>query len=483
MSSKSLTLPVGLGWVAVVGGMLALFATYWDEAWHTDIGRDSALSAPHVLLYGSVGVVGLVVAAWGVRTLLATRSLRATLAYQPVLLAALGGAGALAAAPIDAVWHARFGRDAVLWSPPHMLVVFASTALVIGLLAGLPRDAGILRSAVGVVLLGNAVAVVFEYETDVPQFSEVFYLPLLLVTGLLVAAVARAAVPVRAPVATIVVGYVVLRLVIAVVLGVLGRSIPDLPLAVLGLALIDLPMRHRWQRYALGAAATAVIAWLACAAGWASPAPDAVAVTAVPVAIIGALVVLSGPLASRRIRPATGVALIVAILALAFPPAPASAHDPGQGDPVSRVELTGTSDGAGTLTMTATMTGCDRITPTRVVARRAGDTRTQPLRASGGCVFTGRIEVPADGRWFTYVELRRDGQLVEAWLPLDSSRVERITQTRELYVPAQAKAETRRAQLVAGALIYTVGLVLLAAAARVVLQTRARTQPPDVHAA
>jgi hypothetical protein len=46
----------------------------------------------------------------------------------------------LAALPIDAAWHAAFGRDAVLWSPPHMLAVFGSLALLVGFLASARPD-------------------------------------------------------------------------------------------------------------------------------------------------------------------------------------------------------------------------------------------------------------------------------------------------------------------------------------------------------
>jgi hypothetical protein len=46
----------------------------------------------------------------------------------------------LAALPIDAAWHAAFGRDAVLWSPPHMLAIFGSLALLVGFLAAARPD-------------------------------------------------------------------------------------------------------------------------------------------------------------------------------------------------------------------------------------------------------------------------------------------------------------------------------------------------------
>ena len=91
VTDERLVVPPVLGWAVLTGGAVALFATYWDEAWHTDIGRDSAWIAPHLLLYGAMAVAGSAIAAWGVRTWWTTRSLRTALRYQPVLVAGLGG--------------------------------------------------------------------------------------------------------------------------------------------------------------------------------------------------------------------------------------------------------------------------------------------------------------------------------------------------------------------------------------------------------
>jgi hypothetical protein len=123
-----------------VAGSAGLFATFWDDAWHTDLGRDQATIPPHLLLYASMATIGAVVAAWGLSALRRDRSPAAVWRQPPLLLAAAGGAVTLAALPIDAAWHAAFGRDAVLWSPPHMLAVFGSLALLVGFLGGARPD-------------------------------------------------------------------------------------------------------------------------------------------------------------------------------------------------------------------------------------------------------------------------------------------------------------------------------------------------------
>jgi hypothetical protein len=129
-------LPAGLLALVVVAGSAGLFATFWDDAWHTDLGRDQATIPPHPLLYASMATIGAVVAAWGLSALWRDRSPTALWWQPPLLLAAASGTVTLAALPIDAAWHASFGRDAVLWSPPHMLAVFGNLALLVGFPGG-----------------------------------------------------------------------------------------------------------------------------------------------------------------------------------------------------------------------------------------------------------------------------------------------------------------------------------------------------------
>lgn len=460
---RRLNLPVGIGWSMVTAGLLAVFATYWDEAWHTDLGRDSAWAAPHVLLYGSVAVVGLAVAAWGLLVLVRTRSLKAALSYRPVLAAGVGALGALVAAPIDAGWHEAYGRDAVLWSPPHMLVVFASVALTLGVLAGIPDSARALAIAGSVLLLANAEAVVFEYEADVPQFTEVLYLPILLAALLPVAVAVGRSVRGRAPVTMVVLGYAGARLAIATGLAAIGRSAPDLPIAVLGLAAWDLPLRTRVHKALAAVTAVSWLAWLASVAGLASPMANALAVTAVPVsvALVAALL-----LTSRR----TGAVAVVLALGMSLPmlqPERAEAHDPGQGEAVTSAVLNATVSGR-QLTMTAAPADhCDDLEPRRVLARRAGETVTDDLKRvdstdGRSCSFVGQITVPTDGRWFTYVEFSLHGESVEAWLPLDAGGDGTLTQNRQLYRAAGAGDRVGARQIVYGGVIYLAGFALLA---------------------
>jgi hypothetical protein len=160
-------LPAGLLALVVVAGSAGLFATFWDDAWHTDLGRDQATIPPHLLLYASMATIGAVVAAWGLVALRRDRSPAVVWRQPPLLLAAAGGTVTLVALPIDAAWHAAFGRDAVLWSPPHLLAIFGSLALLVGFLTGArPDTPRWILTGLGALLLGSAAVPVLEFEVE-----------------------------------------------------------------------------------------------------------------------------------------------------------------------------------------------------------------------------------------------------------------------------------------------------------------------------
>ncbi|HET7517509.1 MAG TPA: hypothetical protein VFN05_07420 [Actinomycetes bacterium] len=471
-------LPAGLLAVVVVAGSAGLFAIFWDDAWHTDLGRDQATIPPHLLLYASMATIGAVVAAWGLSALRRGRSPAAVWRQPPLQVAAAGGAVTLAALPIDAAWHAGFGRDAVLWSPPHMLAVFGSLALLVGFLGAARPDTPLwILTGLGALLLGSAAVPVLEFETDVPQFSETLYLAVLLATTLFAAWVLRQVIPGPLPVARAVGIYVLLRVAITVGLAAMGRSTPDLPLAILGLAAVDLPWRTAAARYAGGAAGVALILLVASAAGLASVDPGAVALVAVPGLVVFLVVVAAQVRWSSQVH---GAALLLLVAgAVALSPASAEAHDPGQGRPIAPVTLTGTSDGRGGIAITAdSANDCAALPPRRLLARRAGQTVTGTLTATGHCRYAGQVHVPATGRWFVYVELRPPGFEVEAWLPVDASSTNRLVQHRQLYLPAGRTQGARLpgSEVAAGIVLYALGALLLALIIRQV-RGPARTQP------
>ena len=95
---------------------------------------------------------------------------------------------------------------------------------------------------------------------------------------------------------------------------------------------------------------------------------------------------------------------------------PAAAHDPGQGAEVAAITLTIDSDGD-LIMVGAEIEADPTIEPLRVVARRGGRSITGPL-ASSPTGWTGEVDVNETGRWFVYVEARRGGENLEAWIPV-----------------------------------------------------------------
>jgi len=111
-------------------GMLGL---HWDIQWHISVGRDRFWTPPHILLYTSVALRGLLCAAvvlwetWRYRRGAGVDDGNA-IAVLGMFHAPLGfvvaGFGALVtalAAPLDDYWHQLYGIDVELWAPFHML--------------------------------------------------------------------------------------------------------------------------------------------------------------------------------------------------------------------------------------------------------------------------------------------------------------------------------------------------------------------------
>ncbi len=124
-----------------VEGMLGLA---WDIQWHISVGRDRFLTPPHILLYTSTALAGLLaLAAVLVETIRYRRgrgvhdgnSVRLLWVFHAPVGLYLAGFGALItalAAPLDDYWHQLYGIDVTLWAPFHMM----------GLLGGFTRGLG-----------------------------------------------------------------------------------------------------------------------------------------------------------------------------------------------------------------------------------------------------------------------------------------------------------------------------------------------------
>ena len=451
-------------WIVVVAAIGGVVATYWDDAWHTVIGRDSALIPPHLLLYGAIAVVGAALGWWVLSVLWRTRSVRTLLRVPGMLLAVVAGLATVLAAAADVGWHAAFGRDAVLWSPPHLLSVVATAVLVVAVFVGVGRSASVfLQTALSAVLLGAAQIVVLEYDTDVPQFGEWLYLPVLVVVGLGWAFVVRTLAPRPGVLMWSVVVYFGLRLVVFAVLSLAGWIGPDAPLALAGLLLLETSVIGGVVRWPLAGIAMAALQLVASATGISSVSLAPAAAGAAVVVPVLALLALRG----RRVWQAGAFVAVLAVLPV-LSPLPARAHDPGQGEEVGTVQLTAQRRDDTRWVVRAS--AVDGVEPIRLAARRAGKTVTAPLDADGTDRFRGELVLPSVGLWFVYVELRSGGRTVESWLPIDTERAVAASDRRSLYVPA-GSGSAPVGEYLAGAALFAVSAFLIGMA---VIEVRRR---------
>jgi hypothetical protein len=203
---------------------------------------------------------------------------------------ALIGIGALVtilAGPFDNLWHATFGRDVDIWSPPHLAGIAGGVIGLAGWIAATSTAAfpfdDRLRRALRVFTLGNLCAISifalnFYYITSATR--EGFFYPLLVVA--LVPAtlgLATLAVPGRWAATWAALSYTAIALVGYVMLAASGWRPPAFPaLIVAGAIAIDV-LRARGGRWAhplvlgMGFTAAFILAELARMLVFAPPVP------------------------------------------------------------------------------------------------------------------------------------------------------------------------------------------------------------------
>ncbi len=412
----------------LIGGIVALLGTYWDDAWHTDRGRDSFAIPPHLLLYGGVLLVGVAVVSWALLVFRRERSLRAVITHPPLALALIGDAVTLASAPIDNAWHVAFGRDAVLWSPPHLLGMMGLLAVGSGMLLAVKQSAGrrdsFVVAAFGALVLSVSLIPVMEYEADVPQFAAIWYLPVLTTGSILTLALLRAAFSQRWIGTAAAALYTGFRVGVVVFLLLLGFSFPLIPPILLPAVVFDLTAQLRWSR-ALRALLFALAVYASYVA-YLNLLQSGVSITfadiiiGLPLSALVSWLVLTVVEAPRlRLRRVKASLLLLGCL-LFLLPGRALAHDPGQGNEIGKAQLTATMQHAtvSLSTRVTTLLQCDQLEPQTLIARRSGEARVASLHRTGSCQFQGEMPLPERGRWFVYAELTYHGQKVETWLPV-----------------------------------------------------------------
>jgi hypothetical protein len=313
---------------------------------------------------------------------------------------------------------------------------------------------------------------VMEYEADVPQFSSLWYLPVLSIGLILALSIVHTTDenPWMATATALV--YTLIRLGVVAFLWLTGFSLTLIPPLLLPALVFDLAARFRLP-HLMRAVLVTLTVYLSF-----MPSLDfflkSITITlpdvlvGLPLAAGGCwllIVLLEAPhLLAKQLK--HGLLVIFALFLLW--PLPAYAHDPGQGQVIGTVRLQATAQQS-SIVLTGIISNenlCHQLIPQTVEARRAGTTVTDTLSWESPCQFQGRLLVSARGRWFIYAELRQFQQPVETWLPVEVDRASQsvhFTKDAPLYLretTSGSPVEVLSAVVLSIVIVFLFGVVL-----------------------
>lgn len=139
------TVPATVPWYVWWGVLAVTWASVggaWDVSWHRSIGRDTFWTPAHIAIY-ACGVLAAVICGYLIFATTFGRSVQRKNASVKVLgfraplgafIAAWGGIAMLTSAPFDNWWHAAYGLDVKIVSPPHTLLILGIRAVGVGVL-------------------------------------------------------------------------------------------------------------------------------------------------------------------------------------------------------------------------------------------------------------------------------------------------------------------------------------------------------------
>jgi hypothetical protein len=199
-------------WCTVVAVTSAMIGGNWDISWHRSIGRDSFWTAPHIAIY-LCGILGGVASAYLIlgTTLRRDADLRSASVTMwgfrgplGAFILAWGGVAMLTSAPFDDWWHAAYGLDVKIISPPHALLALGVFAVQIGalllILGYMNRAEGAQRQRlvrlflfVGATMVVALMTFLMERTDRTDMHTAEFYRDVALVMPLLLVGISRAA--------------------------------------------------------------------------------------------------------------------------------------------------------------------------------------------------------------------------------------------------------------------------------------------------
>ncbi len=204
-------------WCGVAAVTSAAIGGAWDVSWHRSIGRDSFWTAAHMAIY-ACGVLAAVVCGYlifattfGSSTRLKQISV-SVLGFRAPLgafIAAWGGIAMLTSAPFDNWWHAAYGLDVKIVSPPHTLLILGIRGVGVGVLFlilaamnraaedGFAGDHGhrslqLLFLYVGGLIVSGQMFFLMEYTWDVMLHNSSAYVAMAIAAPVALAMLSRA---------------------------------------------------------------------------------------------------------------------------------------------------------------------------------------------------------------------------------------------------------------------------------------------------
>src|SRR6516164_9452966 len=198
-------------WCVIAAVVAVMIGGYWDISWHMSIGRDTFWTPAHMAIY-FCGVLAGVSCGYLIlyNTFVASApereasvkiwGLRAPLG---AFICAWGGLAMLASAPFDNWWHAAYGLDVKIFSPPHTVLDTGILAIQIGgmvlIMGARNRATGAARAKLdriflflGAMIVSLAMIIVWEYTYRVFLHSSRSYIAISIVAPILLVGAARA---------------------------------------------------------------------------------------------------------------------------------------------------------------------------------------------------------------------------------------------------------------------------------------------------
>jgi len=129
-------------WFGALAVTSASIGGAWDVSWHRSIGRDTFWTPAHLAIQ-ACGVMAAIICGYLMLVNTFSRSANQKAASVNVLgfraplgafIAAWGGIAMITSAPFDNWWHAAYGLDVKIVSPPHTLLILGIRAVSVGIL-------------------------------------------------------------------------------------------------------------------------------------------------------------------------------------------------------------------------------------------------------------------------------------------------------------------------------------------------------------